>query len=278
MKKTTANVRRIASANTEIMWLPLDRLFVDRSMDLQRPYDERRAQSIADRLDLDVLGVIEVSERPGGRYHIMEGQHRVGALRLAGFTNELVECKVHRGLSPSKEAADFNGLNDFRAPRAFDRFLVRVTQGDPVAIGVDSILMEFGWRLVSGDAEGCFAAVDKAEKVYVGHGTTNKERGPENFRATMGTLTQAWGRKPINANGYIVAGLGLFYARYGDQIDRPSLVKRLAQFPGGADNYLGKARGIREFRSGTLSICVAELTTTVYNKRRGAASKLEDWR
>lgn len=278
MTKATPTVtrnRRLKADASSTTWLPLNQLVVDST--IQRPLDETRAERMADALDLSLLGIIEVSARPNGTYHVLDGQHRVAALRLAGFHTESVECKIHNGLDEAAEAARFVGLNTFRAPRAFDRFKVRVRAGDPVAVGVDRILMEFGWRLMPGATDGCFTAVQAAERVYTGFGTTEKEMGPENLRAAIGTVTEAWGRKPANANGHIIAGLGLFFARYGSQVDKPALVKRLAQYPGGADNYLGKARGIRDWRGGTLPRCVAELTTDLYNKRR-SSGQIESWR
>lgn len=275
MKASTTTNRRLKADASVTKWIPLNELSVDSTV--QRPLDETRAERMAEALDLSLLGVIEVSARGNGSHHVMDGQHRVTALRLAGYHSELVECKVHNGLGESDEAARFIGLNTFRSPRAFDRFKVRIKAGDPVAVGVDRILMEFGWKLVAGSTDGCFTAVQAAERVYSGFGTSDKELGPENLRSALGVITEAWGRSPINANGHMVAGLGLFFARYGAQIDKPALVKRLAQYPGGADNYLGKARGIRDFRGGTLARCIAELTTDLYNKRR-SSGQIESWR
>lgn len=277
MTQTTATPtrNRLKADASTTSWLPLNQLFVEPS--IQRPFDERRAERLAEVLDLALIGVIEVSARANGSYHILDGQHRVGALRIAGFNSELVECKIHNGLTEAEEAARFHGLNTFTKPQAFDMFKVRVKAGDPVAVGVDTILMQFGWRLMSGTQDGCFSAVQAAERVYMGTGTANKETGPTNLANALGTLTEAWGRSVSTANGFLVGGLGLFFARYGSEVDKPALVKRLAQFPGGADNYIGKARGIRDFRGGTLPRCVAELTTDLYNKRR-SSGQLESWR
>ena len=245
---------------------------------VQRPLDEARAARIAENIDARKIGVPVVSRRKDGTYHVIDGQHRIVALRLAGYGDEEIECKVYESLSLAEEAAMFVGLNDFKKPQAFDTFLVRRVAGDPVALGVDAILMEFGWHLAIGSSNGSFAAVTAAERIFTGYGTTVKESGPDNFRAVMGVITEAWGRKTSGANGMLIQGLGLFFARYGGAVDKPALIKRLAQYPGGADNYLGKARGIREFRGGTLPRCVAELTTDLYNKKRSGAGRLEDWR
>lgn len=260
----------------EVEWIPLGRLFVD--PDLQRPRDEAAEQRIADNLDLNVLGVLDVSARADGRFHVMDGQTRRNALIRFGFSeDDLVPCLVARGLTRAQEAAHFTGRNTARPVRAFDRFRVRVQAEDPIALGIDAILMEHGWRVQTGDVDGGFAAVVAAERVYTGYGSTEKELGPRNLRSALGVVTEAWGRKPGTAHGAIIAGLGLFFARYGDAVDKAALVRRLAQFPGGADAYVGKARGIREFRGGVLARCVAELSVEIYNRRR-SSGQLADWR
>ena len=273
MALSTSSAKRIA---TTTEWLPLSSLTVDPTV--QRSLDEGRAARMAENFDPRLLGVPVVSRRKDGTVHVVDGQHRCVAARLAGYGDAKIECKVHEGLSLADEAALFNGLNTFKAPSAFDRFLVRRVEGDPIVLGIDAILMEFGWTPTIGTHDGAFSAVTAAEKVYTGFGTSAKDFGPENLRAVVGTATEAWGRKSSALNGFLVQGLGLFFARYGTGIDKPALVKRLAQYPGGPDNYLGKARGIRDFRGGTLPRCVAELTTDLYNKKRTGAGRLEEWR
>lgn len=266
---------RLKADDSATKWLPLSSLIVDPTV--QRPLDEGRAERMADKFDLALLGVVEVSIRPNGAIHVVDGQHRVAAARIFGFSEELIECKVHQGLSIEQEAARFVGLNTFSSPRAFDKFRVRVKALDPIALGVDSVLMQFGWRLQTGSTDGCFTAVQAAERVFCGYGTADKDAGPRNLADALGVITEAWGRKPSAASGHLVAGLGLFFARHGALVDKPALVKRLAQYPGGPDNYLGSARGMRDYRGGTLARCIAELSTDLYNKRR-STGQLESWR
>lgn len=275
--KVTARGKKIETATTtRVEWLPLGSLIVD--SDLQRSRDEGRIRRMADTLDLEALGLLHVSARANGVYHITDGQHRHGALLLAGFDpTDLVQCLVYYDLTPQEEAQRFVGLNTFSSPRAFDKFKVRIKANDPIAVGIDKILMEHGWRLVTGDVDGAFGAVVAAERVYTGYGTTDKDLGPQNLHSALGVVTEAWGRKSGAAHGAMIAGLGLFFARYGVDVDKAALVRRLAQFPGGPDAYIGKARGIREFRGGVLARCVAELTVEVYNKRR-STGQLPDWR
>jgi hypothetical protein len=275
--KTTVRASRIkGTSTTRIEWLPLGSLAVD--PELQRDLDEHRAQRMAETLDLDALGLLHVSARPNGAYHITDGQHRKAALLLAGFdVSDLVQCVVSCDLNNAQEAQQFVGLNTFAAPRAFDKFRVRIKAGDEIARGVDSVLMAHGWRLARGATPGSFTAVVSAERVFTGYGTAEKDRGPQNLHDALGVLTEAWGHEPRAAHGALVQGLGLFFARYNGSVDKAALVRRLAQFSGGPDHYLGTARGIREFRGGVLARCVAELTVEIYNKRR-STGQLPEWR
>lgn len=268
---TTARI----AGDSVIEWIPLNQLIIEPSA--QRPYDVNEARAKADNLNLNLLGVIQVSVRPDGSMAIMDGQHRVGALRLAGYTTELVRCEVSRDLDTAGEAGRFLGLNDYRLVRAIDKFKVSVTAGEPAAVGVTDILERHGWKVATGTSDGYFMAVNAALNVYIGRGNRDKSTGPADLEHVIEAVTLAWGRKPSGVSTYIVGGLGMFFSRYGEQVDRHALERRLAQLPGGPDGLLGKARGIREFRGGTLPRCVAEAVTVTYNSRR-SSGRLEDFR
>lgn len=270
------STKRIKSDTpNKIEWVPLDRLVV--IPNVQRPLDKARAQSMAKDIDLDLLGIIEISALDNGDYHVADGHHRVTMLRFAGFTNELVQCKVHYGLEQSQNAKLFLGLNDSKHARMFDRFRLRVAAGDPVALGIIGSIEGHGWTFGSGAHTGVFSAVGAAEKVYTGYGTAAKDRGPDTFDTTLGILTTAWGHDASATTGSLIEGVGLMVAKYGDQVDKAALVKQLARTSGGAAGYLGRARGLREFRGGSVARAVAELTVDVYNNRR-TAGRLDDWR
>lgn len=257
--------KRIKADGTSTKWLPLCDLIIEPTA--QRPYDANRAKRYADNLDLALIRVLEVSER-AGHYYIMDGNHRVGALRIRGFTDELVECRVHTGLEVPTEAGRFIGLNNATPIRAFDKFKVRVTGHDPVAVGIEKILVDHGWSLMMGPRDGSFGAVGAAEKVYTGHRSQDKERGPENFLHVIEVITAAWGHNAAGGNGNIVEGLGQVFAKYGSAVDRAHLIKVLAKFPGGADNFLGRARGNRETFGNSVAHSVTAVALGQYNKGR----------
>lgn len=91
--KDTRDVRRI----------PLDKCFKDKRY--QRSTDSNRAFRISRGLDLNRLKIITVSERRNGKFAVIDGGHRVEALRLAGWTE--VWAHVLHGLTRAEEARLF---------------------------------------------------------------------------------------------------------------------------------------------------------------------------
>lgn len=247
--------------------LHVSNLIVDPNV--QRGLDRKRVTKIADDLDLNAVGVITVSHRGNGSYHVIDGQHRVEALRLAGGESEKVECRIFDGLSIEEEARLFRLLNNTAKLQALDKFKIRVVEGEPIAVAISHTLNKHGWRLAGGAADGCFSAVAAIERIW--------QREQTAVERTIVTITRAWGHAPAAVNGLLVEGIGLVYARYGNAIDDKSMADRLARYPGGAGRLIGAARGIAETYRFTVSTGIADLVVELYNSQRKTKA-LPPWR
>lgn len=247
--------------------LSVSTLIVDPSV--QRGLDHNRIAKIADDLDVDAVGVITVSHRGNGTYHVIDGQHRVQALRLAGGDAEKVECRVFDGLSIEAEARLFRLLNNTAKLQALDKFRVRVVEGEPVAMAIQDILIKHGWKVAGGTGDGAFSAVTAVERIWA--------RDPAAIERTIITITRAWGHIAAASNGSVVEGIGLVYARYGDTIEDKSMVDRLARYPGGPARLIGAARGIADTYRMKVTIGVADLVVELYNSQRKTKA-LPPWR
>ncbi len=237
---------------------------------VQRGIDKRRVHKIADGIDLDAIGVITVSIRDNGDHHIIDGQHRVEALRAAGFGQGCVTCRVFKSLSLAQEAAMFRLLNASAKVGFLDQFRVRVIEGDPVAVDISRIAERYGWTISpSGRAKSGFFAVAAMERIYL-QDKVAAERA-------MATATRAWGHDSLGVDGRIIEGLGLVYARYGDAAEINELTERLSKFGGGPGALLGKARGLRDLIGSTVTKSVAEIVVEIYNQRR-RTRPLPSWR
>lgn len=248
--------------------LAVSSLIVD--PDIQRNLDQRRVNQIAEHLNLDALGVITVNHRANGSYHVVDGQHRVAAVRLAGGETEKVLCRIFDSLNREDEAKLFRLLNNTAKPMAIDLFKVRVIEGDPVAVELNRIVHEHGWTVSTNNTSRTFSAVAALERVY--------RLAPIAAERAVSTLTRAWGNDDnTGVDGRLVEGIGRVFARHGDSVDASDLTARLARFAGGPGALIGKARGLRDLIRVTVPAAVAEIVVEMYNTRRKTKA-LPPWR
>lgn len=253
--------------NPDLRPLAVSELIVD--PDVQRSLDNARVSKIADALSLDALGTVTVSHRKNGTYHIIDGQHRVAAVRLAGGENDKVMCRVFDGLTLAEEAEMFRLLNNTAKPQAIDLFRVRVVEGDPAALEIVAILREHGWKIAQQTHGGAIAAVAAMERIY--------RRDPNALSRAVSTVARAWGHDTPANDGRLIEGIGLVYARYGAAVDVSDVVPRLASFAGGPGAFLGKAKGLSQLIGCQQPQAVAEILVEVYNRSRRTRA-LQPWR
>lgn len=244
--------------------LAINTLTIDRRV--QRELNPSWVAKIARELDLEQIGIITVSRRSDDSVIILDGQHRVEALRYVGMTEYQIDCRVLTSLTLEEEARTFRILNNFNKPNKIDHFLVRVVEGREDAIDINKILMRFGWRVSRGKSAGSFSAISTLETLY------REDR--EATWSTIQTITEAWGNSLESANGQIVSGLGAIYHRYGDEVDLNRMVRRLATID--PKELLTRASALAKARGRQKSFAVSELSVAEYNKHRGGP-KLPDW-
>src|SRR5688572_26571882 len=88
-------------SNTETRRVAVSTLNIDPA--IQRQLDRRRVERIANDLNVDAIGVITVSQREGGSLFVVDGMHRVEALKLAGGEGESVDARVFTGLTIAED-------------------------------------------------------------------------------------------------------------------------------------------------------------------------------
>ena len=258
----------------EIRDIPLAHLTVD--PEVQRGLDKIRVDKLVADYRSDALGVIVVSDRGDGTHHVIDGQHRVAATQAAGYGDRAVKCLVYKGLDLAEEAAMFRRLNNSRAVQALDKFRVRVIEGDPVAVRLNTMLERNGWRVLQSKDDGAFAAVHALETVYRG-----TRGGPtENIEVCeklIAVVSAAWDHDADGVRSEVLMGLGAVLTRHQHEVDIPKLVAELGQFTGGPRGLIGRAKSLRDIRGGRVSDAFAEIVVNLLNRRR-RSNLLPDWR
>ena len=250
--------------------IKVDELHVD--PEAQRALRPAWRDELARNWDDDKIGILHVSPNGDG-YRVMDGHHRTEALRKRGESERRVLCLVYEGLTRREEASIFLGLNNSKQVRAYDKFRVRVTEGEDAACAITTILSEVGLMLSDQKNDGAVRAVNQLERIYTGQTLKLKEGPyPHHLRWTLAILKDAWGYDANAFDGPVIEGLGAVILRFGDRIDRQRFGKKLSAFPGGPSGLQAKARAWKDIKGVTLKNAMAEVLVDTYNNQlRGNA-------
>jgi hypothetical protein len=251
------------------------RLIVD--PDVQRGLDRARVDRMAASFDIDGVGVLVVSDRDDGTLHVADGQHRRELLISVGLGDEPVACQVYKGLTRAEEAALFRVLNNNKQVPPIDKFRIRVVEGEPMAVQINTALHAHGWTVKAYRTDGTFMAVSAIESVYKASNKGSKVPNAGLVETLISVITAAWGHNADGVRAEAISGIGAVLMRHHDAIDLAKLVSVLAGFPGGPLALIGNGRGLRDLRGGRIADSMAEIIVELYNGRR-RLNRLPDWR
>lgn len=258
------------STQSTFAWIDPSSITTD--LRVQRPLDLTRVLELAQAWDGNKMGTIVVSDRPDGTRVALDGQTRLAAKAKAGVKG-LVHAQIYTGLTIEQEASMFLAYNNSKTVSALDKFLVRVTEGDPTAVAISGILHAHGWHARNGGADGTIQAVNALERAY----TKGAADGGLIVGEIMGSITKAWGYDTTGVNASLVGGLAELFLRYGDKVDRSKLIREMQNT--NPRTLLGRARGMKESRvfSDSLPIIVGRVLHTLHNQKM-RRNQLPDWK
>lgn len=234
----------------------------------QREFREYRMKEIRAELDLDMIGE-PVLNWIGNTYHIIDGQHRIAALKDylgEGWEKQKIPCRVYKGLSDQEEADMFDRLNNVLTVSAYDKFQTRVTAKRDVETAVNNIVCSENLT-ISRRLNGGVSAVSTLVKVY-------KRSDGETLRRTLRIIRDSFGDTGFEAR--IIDGIGLVCQRYNGSLDESTAISKLNGMRGGASGLMGKAVVLHKQTGNSLPQCIAATAIDVINKGR-SGKKLPSW-
>lgn len=248
----------------QLRWVPLAKMKT--SPVAQRALNPARVDRLAADFDLEQLGNPTLSERAGA-FYIIDGQHRVEALRQIGWGDQQIQCWVYSGLTEQQEADKFDRLNDVLAVHAFDKFKVRVTADREIESDIDRIVRSNGLVISRDNLPGAISAVGTLRRVYT------RSDGKTLGRA-LRIIRDAYGDPGLEAP--VIDGIGLLCERYNGSLDDDAALARLKAANGGVNGLLGKAEKIRQQTGDYKSHAVAAAAVEIINAGKGG-KKLASW-
>jgi hypothetical protein len=224
----------------------------------QRKFSKAQAEEYAANLDLDKLGIPIVNLR-GGIYWILDGQHRVWALKANGFENDRIECEVYENLDDSEMADIFLGRDDRRPINPYEKFHVACTAERARELEIRRTVESQGLKVSKTRDPGCIGAVSALGSVY-------DKSGAVVLGQVLRTVRDAFCADPLAFDSQIIQGLGLVYNRYNGKTNEPAMVERLSKTQHGVRGVLRRAEAQRE-RTGNPKVqCIAATVVDIYNR------------
>lgn len=228
----------------------------------QRPLKATKVSRISQAINPDLLGVIYASFRDG-EYWVLDGQHRVAALREAGREDEKLEVFVAEGLTVEREAYIHGALNKFRSEHTpVELFNTFLDAKQPVEVAIDKVLRDRGLAVAAGgdSSEGIIHAVGT---LYALH-----EAGGSKFLGSvLDRCIDAWGYESDAFHGHILKGMGVLVTQYGSVLDAKRLTKALQDER--PRRILSDAEAQRRGNKASAPNNVAAVMVVLYNSIRG---------
>ena len=248
------------------------------SVDLkvQRQLQDARAEAMADDFQPHALGLLTASKRTDGHIYIVDGQHRMVAARKASYDG-LMATRLFEGLTLKEEAALFLKLNSSRAVQAIDRFKVRITEGEPVAVKINEVLKRYDLHVdwANNSSLNVISAITALEKIYKGAGVRDEGEHADLLDKLVSTLVKAYGgnegkMERMVFSRVMLEGLGIFIATYNKRIDFDRLIYVLSGTTPRA--IITNTRTLKDakVKGPSLGMNAAQVILNLYNNRNRA--------
>lgn len=226
---------------------------------VNRPLNPARVDKLVKRWDDNLFAMPVVAELDG-KLVIVDGQHRIQAMREQRVDDPRIQVFCHYDLSEAEAARLFVYLNENLPVRHFDKFEKLVFSGEPTANAINAKLLSNGLKLAQGQGKGSIQCVTALQRAY------GLDKLGEHLESALKVIIEAWGRDAANFQAGLVEGLAILIKNHGATLDRKRLVRVLTGHAQGPHGVIGKARTHRADEGGHLAGNVAEVVLKLYDK------------
>lgn len=234
----------------------------------QRPVLERVVDKLVREWDPRLLTPLVVSYRDG-RYNLVDGQHRVCAMRKKNNGKDAMAlCRVYRGMTYEQEAELYYKLDKAKGHLR----LAHATKA-LVESGSDAEVIEIK-RLLEG--AGFIWALDRPTKepfeIEATRAVINAYRllGGAAFSRMLELLAKAWRGTPTSLNASILSGMALFLKTYETELDDNVFIKRMSAVE--PEEII--RRGKMDFSTNKAALRYARVIWDKYNGQQRGGRKL----
>lgn len=232
----------------------------------QRKFNKRHGDTLAANFTMEKFKPIDVSFR-NGKYYVIDGQHRLYALKKRHGGECSILCHVHYGMTEYDEAMFFlDQLKDTKVILTNERMRIRYMIGDEIVTGMVRGAEKVGFNITfeTNKANNRICALAALELVY-------KALGYADYVRMLTTLKKAYNGRSDSLVREIILGMGYFFKTYAGECDINAIANSLKKHTVPMDIVLeGRSFGKRHSGHGGLGNGrpYALAILNVYNKQR----------
>lgn len=226
-----------------------------------RNLNERHVARLVEAFNPEALGILVVNQRKDGKLILVDGNHRVAAMKALGRKDDAVETLLFRGMDIRDEARLFASLNTQLQVHGTDIFRAKVIAEDPDAVKINSAVRAAGYHVSRGTEAKAIRAAGTLHTLHR-HGV---------LETTLEVCAKAWPDLTEELPSLIMRGIGALLDRY-PTVDRRDLARRLSARP--ARRWMLEWREIARASSQNVSkVALLNLVQT-YNRNRPVKTRL----
>lgn len=201
-----------------IKMIPLNQITTE---GYQRVLNMVNVKSIARNFDIARLGVLVVSKHSDGTYAVLDGQHRLSAMRRIG--KAAANCIVLEGLTVKQEADYFRRQNENKqALRITDTFNASIWAEDEESLKIKELVGKYGFRFGKSGSPMCICAIAALQQ-------TVRIFSFDTLELVLATIAATWPNDTTILRREMLAGLAEFWSRFAEQITVQQFAARMMQ-------------------------------------------------
>lgn len=255
---------------SKVFMVPIPKMRVPPAGIAQREFRPQWGDKLAKELELGAIGIPVMNLR-GGIFWVIDGQHRIYALKENGLGNESLECEVFEDLTDEQMAAIFRARNTRKSVAPIDNFLVACTAGDKRALSIRRAVESNQCRIGRERAHGQVSCVQALGKVY-------DAAGESVLGQVVRTIRDGFEGDEYGFDAQMVQALGMVYNRYNGRTNEKQLIARLSDVQHGPRAILRRGAAMREKTGNLVAQCIAAVIVETYNKgAKKPAERLPSW-
>jgi hypothetical protein len=253
-----SEINREIGQKPDLQWVSIDMIDVDANY--QREIKQGLVDKILRRFAWSKFGAVVLSRQTGGRFTVVEGQHRWKAASLHPDISEVPAVIVsHADLAG--EAASFLAINrDRMSVTSVEQYWAGLTAGDDTAIAISNVLQSAGCDVVPAQGHyrpnltNSISAIDRCLKRY----------GVASTRRALLVIRAAWPDDAKSLRGTLITALARIIRSNEKTVADPELVAAIR--PQSIAKLTAHAEAFRKLSGGSAETALSKAVTELYNK------------